>query len=178
MQSPDQQRIEKAWEHARGWITDFSGAPMVSLLVNVPALNLLPGLKSVAAEAESLRITAIPADRPAEPAFVGLETLADQIDALFSGRLAQLSANWAVRSELFELDIHLIVHPVEARTAALELDWWSDQVFSAETDDPAQFAALLGYFIGLQKRFGSPQLFLSSESGLDPAVADDAWVEV
>lgn len=178
MESPHKTRIERAWVNARNWITEFSGTPMVALLVNVSVINLLPGLQAIASASESFRITAIPADRPAEPAFISLETLADHIVGLFSGKLAELSANWAIRREAFELDIHMIIHPVEAHTASLELDWWSDQAFSIETDNLAQFAALMEYFIDLQQRFGSSNLFLSSESGLDPANEDDAWVEV
>lgn len=171
-------RIERAWESARSWITEFTGEPMVALFVNTPRLRLLPGLQAIAAASETLRITAIPADRPVEPAFISIKALAESIETLYAGTLAELSANWDYQNEQFALDLHLIIHPVGSQTAALELDWWSDQVFSNETDNPAQFAALLEYLIAIQKQFASPGLFLGSERGLDPDIQDGNWVEV
>lgn len=171
-------RIERAWESARSWITEFTGEPMIALFVNAPRPMLLPGLQAIAGASETLRITVIPADRPVEPVFIALDEFAENIESLYAGKLAELSANWDYQNEQFTLDLHLIIHPVGSQTAALELDWWSDQVFSSETDDPAQFAALLGYFIAIQEQFASPGLFIGSERGLDPDFQDGSWVEV
>jgi hypothetical protein len=184
-------RIEQAWAGAKGWVTEFTGAPTSALLVNAPAENVAPGLTQLASQAQALRITIIPANKPSEAQFVELESVAAQMERLLAGELAELSANWAVQQEAFDLDLRMIVHPLgnnrkplpgdnqpPARLVSLQLDWWSDQVFSEETDDPAQFAALATYFLELQQLFGAANLFLSAESGLDPQAQGDDWVEV
>lgn len=184
-------RIEQAWAGAKSWIAAFTGAPTTALLVNAPAAGVAPGLAQVAEQAQNLRITIIRADKPNEAQYTALESAAEQVGHLISGELVELSANWAVQQAAFDLDLHMIVHPLAsspkpqtvdapapAQLVSLQIDWWSDQVFSEETDNPAQFAALADYFIALQQVFGAGNLFLSAESGLDPQSQGDEWVEV
>jgi hypothetical protein len=187
-----QKRIERAWTGAKAWITDFTGAPNAALLVNAPAEQVAPGLGHIAQAAQALRITIIPTDKPSEAQFVELDSVPTQVERLLNGELAELSANWATQQAAFDLDLHLIVHPLTGgqagksdasaeppvRLVSLELDWWSDQVFSDETDNPAQFAALAAHFIELQGLFAAANLFISAESGLDPGAETDEWVEV
>jgi hypothetical protein len=74
--------------------------------------------------------------------------------------------------------VHVILHLLPVDKAALELVWWSDQVFSIETDDLAQFQALAEYFVELQAIFQSSQIFISKESGLEHDGNGEAWVEI
>jgi len=184
-------RIEQAWNGAKGWITEFTGAPTAALLVNAPAKRVPAGLAQVTSQAQNLRLTIIPADKPSEAQFVDLESAATQMERLQAGELAEVSANWAIQQEAFDLDLHMIVHPLRdnpkqqekegeapAAMVSLQVDWWSDQVFSEETDNLAQFAALVSYLTSLQELFGATNLFLSAESGLDPQAEGDDWVEV
>lgn len=215
-----QRRIERAWSGAQSWITEFSGAPTAALLVNAPAAAVAPALAHISREAADLRVTVITADKPGQAEFVDAALAAAQVERLLAGELVDLSANWAVQQPAFDLDLHLVVHPLAGKTAAagkdrpagekaaaaktfpleettpgaqntspaggaparalvsLQLDWWSDQVFSEETDNPAQFAALALYFLRLQALFEAPAVFLSAESGLDPGVETDEWVEL
>lgn len=177
MDAAVQKRIDQAWKVSQGWIMEFSGAPTVTLFVNVPSEAVFPGLSAIAGEAENLRITVI-ADKPAEPQFIPLDAVPAQLQLLLEGKNAEVSANWATHRPEFDLDVHMVIHPLGNGLVSLELDWWSDQVFSDEEDNPAQFRALMDYFIGLQQQFSAPNLFLSAESGLDPNAQDNAWVEV
>lgn len=171
-------RIERAWERCKGWITAFDGTPMVALLVDVPVSSVVPGLQALAQQVENFRMTSIPAGHADRAEFIPLEALPGHWLMLQEKKLAELSANYGVRREAFELDIHLILYALDPQKAALELDWWNDQVFSEETDNPDQFFALMEYFIGLQSLFGAPGLHLSPEAGKDPAGGMEAWVEV
>lgn len=173
-----QKRIDQAWESCKGWITEFDGSPTVTLLVNVPPDALLPGLSTLAQKSENFRITSISAQKPALPQFIPLESLPENLALLRDGKLAELSINYAARLEAMDLDIHLVVHPLENQKVSLELDWWSDQVFSEEEDNEAQFKALMGYFIELQALFSASNLFASPESGKDPRQAAESWVEI
>jgi len=192
MEAAAKKRIDQAWPGAKNWVADFTGAPTTALLVNVPADQVAPALAEMSAQVQNVRITTILADKPSEALFVEIGALPLQVEQLFSGKLAELSVNWAVQQEAFDLDIHLVIHPLtaaqqsragenpeaEKRLVSLQLDWWSDQVFSEETDNQAQFTALASYFIDLQAIFQATNLFLSAEGGLDPGAENDDWVEI
>lgn len=171
-------RIDQAWKDSQEWVAEFDGTPNLTLLINVPVEWVAPGLAALAAQTENFRITSIAAGKPDAPQFIDLAALPEHLALLQEGKLAELSVNYAVRFEAFDLDIHTIIYPVKPEKVALELDWWSDQVFSAETENYAQFAALMEYFIGLQKLFNAPNLFISPESGKDPKEGEEYWVEV
>jgi len=171
-------RVEQAWREARDWITEFDGSPNIALLVNVRAAALLPGLRALAEETENFRITAIFSDRKDEPEFISLDDFAGHLEGLKEGRIEELSVNYAWRSDAFDLDIHMVIHQVDAEKAALEVVWWSDQVFSAETNDLEQFSALAAYFIHLQDLFSAENLFISPEGGRDPLLDEEGWVEI
>jgi hypothetical protein len=93
-------------------------------------------------------------------------------------KLAELNVNYAFRSEAFDLDLHLVIFPLKDNNVSVELVWWNDQVFSAETDHIAQFNALLTYFVELQGLFAAEGLFLSPERGGDPSQSEESWIEV
>lgn len=171
-------RVEQAWSEAREWITDFDGSPTITLLVNVPAAGLLPGLRALAEETENFRITAIFSDRKDDPEFISLDDFADHLDGLKEGRVDELSVNYASRSGAFDLDIHMVIHWIDAEKLALQVVWWSDQVFSAETDHLEQFSALAAYFIHLQDLFSAANLFISPEGDRDPLLNLEGWVEL
>lgn len=178
MDPSKKKRIDQAWEEVRDWITEFTGAPAITMLVEVPADAVVPGLRSLAEQSENLRITAIPTDMPDAPRFITLESVDDYLEQLLEDKISELSVNFGVRAEEFDLDIHMIIYWMNSEKLALELVWWSDQVFSEETDDYAQFTALVDYFTSLQSMFSSPTLFLSPESGISPGQKKEAWVEV
>lgn len=178
MDPSEKKRIDQAWEEVNDWITQFTGAPTITLLMEVPAEAVLPGLRMLEQQTENLRITAIPADLPDVPRFISLETVDDYLNQLLEDKIAELSVNFGVRAEEFDLDVHMILYWISSEKLALELVWWSDQVFSEETDDYAQFTALMAYFIELQKLFSSSALFLSPESGVSPGQKKEAWVAV
>lgn len=171
-------RMDKAWQESQAWITAFSGAPHLALLVDVPPEKVQPALASLAGQAENFRITSIPAGKLDETQFITLEAFPENLALLQAGKLAELSVSYAVRLPAFDLDIHILFYALENGNVSLELDWWSDQVFSAETDNYAQFAALMDYFLALQKLFAAPSLYISPESGKDPDEGADDWVEV
>lgn len=170
----DHTRLARLWEETKSWITEFDGTPILALLVNIPAGALVPGLTAIAAESEGFRITSIPEGKATSPAFIPIEALPEHLVLLQEGKLEELSVNYAVRRPEFDLDLRLIVYALPEGLFSIEIDWWNDQVFSDETDNPAQLTALLGYFTGLQKLFSAPQIFLSPESGKDQA---EDWIE-
>jgi hypothetical protein len=174
---PDQ-RIDQGWKACRGWITVFDGAPTVSLLVGVPDKALLPALSSLAERTENFRITSIASAQRDEAQFISLENLSEHLEGLRAGSIADLSVNYALRSTAFDLDIHLTVYAAENQQLVLELVWWSDQVFSDETDNYAQFSDLMEYFIGLQELFSASHLLVSSESQRGPGLEAEDWVEI
>lgn len=175
METNQEKRIDLAWRECKTWITGFDGAPRLALLVDVPLGALQSGLAGLAGGVENLRLTCIPAKSATAPERFELDEFPGRLAQLLSGEAMELSANFAMRSAAFDLDLHAILHPVKEGRLALEIVWWSDQVFSSETDDEAQFQALAQYFIQLQQTFQAGGLFLSPESGLGD---EDEWVEV
>lgn len=175
MEADPDKRINLAWRECQTWITEFDGSPRLTLLVDTPLEAFAPGVVKLAEQVENLRLTRLPARDINAPEYFDLVDLSNQLEKLTSGETAELNANFAVRCEAFDLDLHVVVHPVKANRLALEIVWWSDQVFSSETDDEAQFQALMGYFIQLQQTFQANGLFLSPDIGLSN---EEAWVEV
>lgn len=173
-----QKRIDQAWDGAKGWITEFGGSPTATLLTEVPPDKVVPGFSAIAGGAENFRITAIPQGSLEGTKFISLEEFPAHLEQLLQGKLGELSVNWAVRNPAFELDLHAVIYPLEKGTVSLLIDWWSDQVFSVEEDNRAQFAALMAYFLELQALFEAANLFLSAESSLDPTAEDESWIEV
>lgn len=175
MDADVQGRIERAWGESKGWITDFDGSPTMTLLINIPEERVFPGIEELAEESENLRITALVTSD--EPRFITLDEFPQYLEQLRQGELTELSVNYAVRLEAFDLDIHTVAYPTgkEKEHFALEFVWWSDQVFSSETDDAAQFQALMEYFLHLQEVFGAQQVFVSPERGMEKL---EGWVQV
>ncbi len=168
-------RIDPAWQGCAPWIVEIDGSPTITLLVEVPIESLLPGLKTLAENSENLRITRISSVKAIPPQFIPLESFLEELQKLQSEQTADLSVNFEISRDAFDLDLHMVIHPVKEGKAALELAWWSDQVFSAEADSLAQFQALASYFIELQGVFGAGGLFISPESGL---ASEESWVEL
>lgn len=166
-------RVEQAWENTKAWVTEFEGAPSLALLLGVPEESVLPGLSALSQQTENFRITATSVEHKDVPHFIPLDSFPLQLAQLKEGQLWELSVNYAVRREVFDLDIHIVLYYLEQGKLALEVYWWSDQVFSSETDDRAQFSALLGYFLELQKLVNADYLYLRPEHG-----GEEDWVEV
>lgn len=171
-------RIEQGWKACRGWITAFDGAPAIALLAGVPDAALSPAISHLSENTEDFRITIIPAAQPDAARFIPLEDFSEQLDGLRSGLIADLNINYGLRGPAFDLDIHLTVYAAENQQLVLELVWWSDQVFSEETDNFAQFKALMEYFIGLQELFSASHLLVSSESAQGPGQEAEDWIEI
>jgi hypothetical protein len=178
MEQTMQKRIDQAWAGCKKWITEFTGTPTAALLTNTPAANVAPGFGVIAGRSQDFRITVIPEGGIEETKFIPLDEFPDALTLLLEGKLNELSVSWGLRSEAFELDLHAIIHPLGEGLASIQIDWWNDQVFSVETDNPAQFAALAEYFLELQELFGAANLFISSEGGLDPAAENEDWIEI
>lgn len=173
-----QKRIDQAWEDSKDWIANFDGTPTITLLVDVPGDSFLSAITTHAGNTENFRISSMAAGQPDAVQFIPLEALPQHLALLQENKIAELSINYAVRSEAFDLDIHMVVYPLKNGKLALELDWWSDQVFSDETDNYAQFRVLGAYFAGLQTLFSSPHLFISPEAGKFASDDTDLWVEI
>lgn len=171
-------RIDQGWRACRGWITTFDGAPTITLLVGVPDAAILPALSSLSERTENFRVTIIPSAQPDAAEFISLENFSEQLEGLRTGLLADLNVNYAFRSPAFDLDIHLTVYAAENQLLVLELVWWSDQVFTDETDNYAQFSDLMDYFIGLQVLFSASHLLVSSESVRGPGQEAEDWIEI
>ena len=172
----DQARIKQAWENSKDWITEFDGTPNTTVLVGISEPGLLAGIQALAGQTENFRITTIPAGQMEAAQFIPLDSLGEAVEQLKEGKLEELSANYAVRQEAFDLDIRLVIYWMENQSAAVELYWWTDQVFSIETDQPAQFAALMAYFIEVQKLFSASNLYVTPEGGQGNEV--EHWIEV
>lgn len=171
-------RIEQGWKACRGWITSFDGSPTITLLVGVPDTAMFSALDSLRGRSENFRITAIPVSQPDGAQFIALEAFPEYLAALRAETIADLNINYAHRAEAFDLDLHLTVFAAENQRLVLELVWWSDQVFSEETDDRAQFGQLMAYFIGLQALFSAAHLMVSSESSRGPGLDPEDWIEI
>jgi hypothetical protein len=178
MNQNNQTRIDQAWVESQDWITEFDGTPHLALLLNADPERIFPAFGELAAETENLRVTSIPAEGGHTPQFIPLEALPQHLELQKEGKLEELSVNYARRVEAFDLDIRLIIHRLEGKLA-LELVWWSDQVFSEETDNKTQFQELAQYFIYLQQKFGAQNLFISPDSGrLAAEEGVENWVEI
>ena len=171
-------RIDQAWREAQDWIVEFDGSPTITLLVDVPPAKVEPGLHSLSQEGENFRISVISSGLQDGAEFIPIETFSGYFTSLRGGNLEELSVNYAVRREAFDLDVHMVIYPLRNEKVSLELVWWSDQVFSEETDNAAQFTALMEYFISLQNLFAAAGLYISPESGLHAGEALEGWVEV
>lgn len=178
IESTTQKRIERAWASCKGWITEIKGSPAITLYANVPTASLFPAIQAIAQDSENFRLTAIPAAHPDQPQFIPLESFPDNLALLQEDKLAELSANYTIKTGAFELDLHPVVFPMKAEKAAIQLVWWNDQVFLEETDPYVQFKSLMNYFIDLQALFSAQNLFVSPETGEDPSQGLDSWVEI
>lgn len=173
-----QKRIDQAWANCKGWITEIQGSPVIILLANVPAMSIFPALQSIASDSENFRLTAIPATNPDKPQFIPLDSFPENLALLQEDKLAELSANYTIKTVAFELDLHLVIFPMKDQKAAIQLVWWNDQVFLDETDPYTQFKSLMGYFIDIQAIFSGQNLFASPDTGEDPVEAIESWVEI
>ncbi len=178
MDQSTKNRIALAWEKCKDWITEFDGAPTITLLGDVPPDSVLPAVQQIEQQSENLRITVIPTGKPDSPQFVPLASLSAHLAGLQAGEFEEVSLNYAVRFEEFDLDIHAVIFPPENHKLILEFVWWSDQVFSEETNDFLQFEALMSYFIQLQNLFSSPQLIITAEEDVQDLSAHESWVVV
>ena len=139
---------------------------------------MFPALDSLSGRTENFRITAIPISQPDAAQFISLESFPEFLAGLREETIADLHINYAYRAGAFDLDIHLTVFGAENHQLVLELVWWSDQVFSEETDDHEQFNQLMAYFIDLQKLFSASHLMISSESTRGPGLEAEDWIEI
>ncbi len=171
-------RIKQGWKDCRGWIATFDGSPTITLLVGVPDSAMIPALSSLSEQTENFRITVIPNSRTDAAQFVALETFPEHLASLRAEAIADLNVNYGFSSPDFDLDIHMTVFAAENHQSVLELVWWSDQVFSEETDNQAQFQALMKYFIHLQELFSASHLMVSSESSRGPGLDAEDWIEI
>jgi hypothetical protein len=178
MNQNNQTRIDQAWQESQDWIAEFDGTPHIALLLDADTERIYPAFEELAAETENLRVTSIPVESGHTPQFIPLEALPQHLEQQKEEKLEELSINYARRVEVFDLDVRLIIHRLEGKLA-LELLWWSDQVFSEETDNRSQFHELAQYFIYLQQKFGAQNLFISPESGrLSSDEGVENWVEI
>jgi hypothetical protein len=148
------------------------------LFANVTAASLFPAPQSIAHDSENFRLTAIPAAHPDQPHFIPIESFPDNLTLLVEDKLAELSANYTIKTEAFELDLHLVIFLMKDQKAAIQLVWWNDQVFLDETDPYAQFKSLINYLLDLQALFSAQNLFVSPETGEDPVQAIESWVDI
>ncbi len=169
-----QNRIERSWKECRSWITKFDGSPNETYLLPVAIDILPPAFQTLSRQTEDFRVSAI----SKEARFVPLDELPENLDRLQKKEVDELNANFTVRLSAFDLDIHMIVYLLEPSKAALELDWWGDQVFLEDGDPFDQYKILIPYFISLQELFNSPHLYLSPETGEKPGQQTTAWIEV
>jgi hypothetical protein len=172
------QRIERSWRQCKHWITQFDGSPTIAMLVEVQADSILPALQILSKSTDKFRLTRIGAGRRDSADFINLIDFADELSLLQQAETAELNVNFGYRSPNFDLDIHMIIHPLDADRVSLELVWWSDQVFSIESDNTMQFQSLAGYLIELQQLFDASQLFIAPESGLAPHTDEGMWTEI
>lgn len=177
VERPVQDRIDQAWENSKDWVMSFDGTPNTTVLVGISKPGLLSGMQALAGQTENFRVTTIPVGQMDAAQFIQLDSLGEALEQLKEGKLEELSANYAVRQEAFDLDIRLVIYWIENQSAAVELYWWTDQVFSIETDQPAQFAALMRYFIEVQNLFDASNLYVTPE-GLGQGDEVEHWVEV
>lgn len=173
-----QKRIDLAWNQCKDWITRFEGSPTEAFLMDIPLDALSPALQTIAQQTEGFRISTISARQHDLAEFISLDSLQKNIELLQSGELAELNVNYAVRSEAFELDIHSVLYLLEKQKFVLELIWWTDQVFSEETDNYQQFKALMVYFINLQNLFQAKTLLVSPEIGASSGQEVEKGVEI
>lgn len=171
-------RIDQAWQQVKGWITEFEGAPTVTYLLNISGDSLPASFSTLAEQSDNFRITVISAKKHDQAVFIGIESLSTNLDLLKKDELAELSVNYIARLPEFDLDIHMVVYPMENELFALEVFWWGDQVFIEEADAPARFEAGMRYFISLQDLFHAPHMFLSPEENERPNGEEINWTEV
>lgn len=178
VESSTDSRIEQGWKDCRSWIASFDGSPTITLLVGVPDSAMFPALRSLAGRTENFRITVIPLSQSDAAQFIALESFPEHLASLRAETIADLNVNYGFSCPEFDLDIHLTVFAAENHQLVLELVWWSDQVFSEETDNRAQFQALMKYFIDLQQLFSASHLMVSSESNRGPGLEAEDWIEI
>lgn len=171
-------RIELAWRHCRGWITEATGAPVETYLMGANAQALPEALQTLRAQSPDLRLMVISAEAgdqsmPVDPGAAGV-TLA----RLAAGTVGGVDANFTVALEDFDLSIHMIVHPTEAGEMNLELIWWGDEAFPDGSDYRQRFRQIAAYWIGLQALVQAREIYIGPEAVEPPGPRSAGWVKL
>ncbi len=175
-------RIVQAWKACQDWITDFSGSAVQAYYTEVRLERLPNAISSLITQTRDFRVSVYTKneERPAD--FIAPEAVFANILRLEQGEVEGISLDFTAPFPSFDLDFHLIIYPLGNHAFELELVWWTDRVFTDESDQSGdtyqRFETLVSFLIDLQNAFQSPHLLMGPEIYEHPGPETESWIEV
>ena len=127
----------------------------------------------------NLKTTVIKADEPGTLSYIPIEEIETAVEMFTSKGLAEISFDYSHQIEKLSLDIHFRLYWVDKDKALIELNWWNDQLFPDDTDDPqANFSCLAKYLLSIQSLFSGKEIHLGKEASLLDPVNDIEFIKV
>jgi len=177
-----QERIQQAWQECNSWITDFAGSAIQAYFTEVQLERLPEVVSNLMTKTRNFRASIFTKgeDQPAQ--FIPPETLYTSVQRLERGEIDGVSVDFTNSFESFDLDFHLIVYALGRNLLEIELVWWTDQVFTDESDEAGdayqRFEAFMNFLIDLQEAFHAPHLLMGPEIYERPGPETESWIEV
>ena len=175
-------RIEQAWKGCRDWITDFSGSAVQAYFTEVNLERLPNAISSLMTQTRDFRVTVYgkSEDHPAE--FIPPGELYTNILRLEKGEVDGISLDFTAPFSSFDVDFHFIFYPSSKNMLELELVWWTDRIFTDESDQAGdtypRFEVLMSFLLDLQESIQAPHLLMGPEIYEHPGPETESWIEV
>jgi len=176
------QRIERAWQAAKGWITVFDGTATEAYLLDGKTRGLGQAIPDLRGKVRDFRIAPIWRDDLDQ--FEGGEELGlvDLVAVLERGEAVSLSANYQIDLDNTPVDLHLVIEPTGTAASQQVVDinvvWWADQAFPEGTSPQARFTAIGEHLFQLASLFQAERLFIGPESLERPRDNPVHWTQV
>ena len=178
----NQKRIQQAWKECESWITDFAGSAIQAYFTEVQMERLPETISSLLKRTRNLRASIFTKGEEQAAEYIALETLYTNVQRLEQGEIDGVSVDFTSSFASFDLDFHLIVYALGENQLEVELVWWSDQVFTDESDEAGdayqRFEAIMNLFIQLQETFRATHFLMGPELYEHPGPETESWIEV
>ncbi len=176
---PMNDRIAIAWSGCKSWVQDIDGTPIITLILDFPLEGINQSITQLISPVINLKTTVIKTDDPGTLSYIPTEEIERALEMFTSKSLAEISFDLLHDLNDLLLDLHFRLYWVDKDKALIELNWWNDQLFPDDTDDPqANFSCLAKYLLSLQSLFSAKELHIGKESSLLAPASDVEFIKV
>jgi len=176
------QRIERAWQVSKEWITVFDGTATEAYLLDGKTQVLERIIRELRGRVYDFRIAPIWRDDLDQFESGEELPLAELVAMLERGEAVSLSANYQMDLENTPVDLHLVIEPAGTSTSQRLIDinvvWWADQAFPESASPLPRFTAILEHLFQLAGLFQAERLFIGPESLERPRENPVHWTQV